>query len=196
MNENRLLDLISPNKDVDGLTTTNMGNLFKGNNNLVPCTSLGVIKLLKYYNVKLDCNVVIIGRSNLVSKPLGQLFLHGANVVVLGRSMVVGKPAAMLLLAENATVTICHSYTKNLREYTKDADILVSATGVKDLITKDMVKEDAIIVDVGITRFQGKLYGDVKKDGILNYSPVPGGVGPMTVAMLLNNVYECFMKNK
>ena len=173
MNENRLLDLISPNKDVDGLTTTNMGNLFKGNNNLVPCTSLGVIKLLKYYNVKLDCNVVIIGRSNLVSKPLGQLFLQ-----------------------ENATVTICHSYTKNLREYTKDADILVSATGVKDLITKDMVKEDAIIVDVGITRFQGKLYGDVKKDGILNYSPVPGGVGPMTVAMLLNNVYECFMKNK
>lgn len=172
LDSNKLLNLINPNKDVDGLTTINMGKLFKGENNIVPCTSLGIIELLKYYKVNLNCHVVIVGRSNLVSKPLGQLFLQ-----------------------ENATVTICHSYTKDLKKYTLLADILVVATGVKDLIKEDMVKKDAYVIDVGISRVDGKLYGDVCKDNLINYTPVPGGVGPMTVAMLLNNVYECFIKN-
>lgn len=171
LNEDKLLNLISPDKDVDGLTIKSMGMLFKGENGFIPCTALGVIKILKKYEIDMCCHVVIVGRSNLVSKPLSQLFLQ-----------------------ENATVTICHSHTKNLSEYTKQADILVSATGIKHLIDKSMVKEDAVVVDVGITREDGKIYGDVLTDGMTTYTPVPGGVGPMTVACLLNNVYESYLK--
>ena len=176
-NQYKLLNLINKDKDVDGLTNINMGMLFKGNNNLVPCTPNGIIKLLEEYNID----------------------LKGKHAVVVGRSNLVGKPLAMLLLQKNATVTICHSKTKNLEYFTKQADILISAVGKKDLITKDMVKEDVIVVDVGMNRVDGKLYGDVAfediKDIASYITPVPGGVGPMTVAMLLYNVLKNYEKN-
>lgn len=174
LDENKILNMINPNKDVDGLTEVNMGKLFKGNNNFVPCTALGIIELLKYYKIDLNCHAVVIGRSNLVSKPVTQL-----------------------LLQENATITECHSYTKDLEKYTKQADILIVAAGVKDLIKPNMIKEDAVVIDVGISRVDGKIYGDVEKENLnCSYTPVPGGVGPMTVAMLLCNVYQSYVKNK
>ena len=174
--ENKYLNLISKNKDVDGLTDINGGKLFKGNSSLVPCTPLGIMNLLKKYDIKIEGkHAVIVGRSNLVSKPL-----------------------AMMLLNNNATVTICHSKTIDLAKYTKDADILISATGVKHLITDDMVKDGSVVVDVGITRIDGKLYGDVDFDNVFKkasyITPVPGGVGPMTVAMLLTNVINNYKK--
>ena len=176
-NEYKLLNLINKNKDVDGLTDINMGLLFKGKGNLLPCTPQGIIKLLEEYNIDLcGKHAVIVGRSNLVSKPL-----------------------AMLLLQKNATVTICHSKTKDLGSYTKQADILISAVGKKHIITNDMVKENAVVVDVGINSVDGKLYGDVDFDNVKDIAsfitPVPGGVGPMTVAMLLFNVLKNYEKN-
>ena len=176
-NQYKLLNLINKNKDVDGLTDINAGLLFKGNNNLVPCTPLGIINLLKEYNIEIS----------------------GKHAVVIGRSNLVGKPLAMLLLQNGATVTICHSKTVNLKEFTKQADILISAVGKKDLITKDMVKEGVVVVDVGMNRVDGKLYGDVDFENIKDIAsyitPVPGGVGPMTVAMLLSNVVKNYEKN-
>ena len=173
----RLLNLINKNKDVDGLTDINMGMLFKNYNNLVPCTPLGIMNLLKEYNIDIE----------------------GKHAVVVGKSNLVGKPLAMLLLQSGATVTICHSKTKNLSNFTKQADILISAVGKKDLITKDMVKENSIVIDVGMNRVDGKLYGDVDfnniKDIASYITPVPGGVGPMTVAMLLSNVLKNYEKN-
>lgn len=175
-NEYKLLNLIHKDKDIDGLTDSNVGKLFKGKNNLVPCTPMGIIELLKAYEVDLESqHVVIVGRSNLV-----------------------GKPLAMLFLQENATVTICHSKTQNLKEFTKNADILISAVGKKGLIQADMVKEDAVVVDVGISRVDGKIYGDVDnsvQEKASYISPVPGGVGPMTVAMLLKNVLLNYQKS-
>ena len=176
-NQYKLLNLINKNKDVDGLTDINAGLLFKGNNNLVPCTPLGIINLLKEYNIEIS----------------------GKHAVVIGRSNLVGKPLAMLLLQNGATVTICHSKTVNLKEFTKQADILISAVGKKDLITKDMVKDGVVVVDVGMNRVDGKLYGDVDFENIKDIAsyitPVPGGVGPMTVAMLLSNVVKNYEKN-
>ena len=176
-NQYKLLNLINKNKDVDGLTDINAGLLFKDNNNLVPCTPLGIIKLLQEYNIEIS----------------------GKHAVVIGRSNLVGKPLAMLLLQNGATVTICHSKTVNLKEFTKQADILISAVGKKDLITKDMVKEGVVVVDVGMNRVEGKLYGDVDFENIKDIAsyitPVPGGVGPMTVAMLLSNVVKNYEKN-
>ena len=176
-NQYKLLNLINKDKDVDGLTDINMGMLFKNYNNLVPCTPNGIIKLLDEY--KID--------------------LKGKYAVVVGKSNLVGKPLAMLLLQKGSTVTICHSKTKDLGYFTKQADILISAVGKKDLITKDMVKDDAIVIDVGINRVDGKLYGDVDfediKDIASYITPVPGGVGPMTVAMLLSNVLKNYEKN-
>ena len=176
-NQDKLLNLINKNKDVDGLTDINAGLLFKGNSNLVPCTPLGIVTLLKEY--KID--------------------LIGKHVVIIGKSNLVGKPLAILLLQEGATVTICHSKTNNLKQFTKQADILVSVVGKKDLVTKDMVKENSVIIDVGINRVAGKLYGDVDfenvKDIVSFITPVPGGVGPMTVAMLLSNVVKNYEKN-
>ena len=170
--ENKLLNLISKDKDVDGLTEINSGKLFKDKNNLVPCTPLGVIKILEKYNIDIE----------------------GKHAVVVGKSSLVGKPLAMLLLQKGATVTICHSKTNDLANFTKQADILISAVGKKDLITKEMVKENAVLVDVGINRVDGKIYGDIDfenvKDIASYITPVPGGVGPMTVAMLLNNVIK------
>lgn len=173
INENNIQNAISYQKDVDGLTDINAGKLLHNKDTLVACTSLGIIELLKYYNIEIRSkNVVIIGRSNLVSKPLYSLFLNN-----------------------DATVTICHSKTKNLKEYTKNADILVVAVGKPNLITKDMVKEKSIVIDVGINRVNDKLCGDVDFESIkkiANVTPVPGGVGQMTVALLGQNVLKAY----
>lgn len=164
---------ISPDKDVDGFNPVNVGKLVLGQNTFVSCTPFGIIKLLEEYNISLE----------------------GKNAVIIGRSNIVGKPMSQCLLNKNATVTICHSKTNNLKEFTKKADILVSAIGKPKFVTKDMVKEGAIVIDVGINRnLEGKVCGDVDFENIKNMTsyitPVPGGVGPMTIAMLMNNVVK------
>ena len=174
-NQEKLINSIDPNKDVDGLTFINQGKLFNNSDSIIPCTPKGIMEIFKYYNIDLTSkNVVIVGRSNLVSKPL-----------------------LIECLNKNATVTMCHSKTKNLEFYTKNADILVVAVGKKYLIDKTMVKEGSVIIDVGINRDNGKLYGDVNPDveSVCSYlTPVPGGVGPMTVVMLLKNTFEAYKK--
>lgn len=176
IDEKTVINTIHPNKDVDGLTLFNQGKLFMNEDCLVPATPKGIITLLKRYYVDIT----------------------GKNVVIVGRSNLVGKPLAMLFLQENATVTIAHSKTSNLKEVTKKADILVSAVGKAKLITADMVKRDAVVVDVGTNRFDGKLCGDVDYENVVDVasyiSPVPGGVGPMTIASLLENVVKCYKK--
>ncbi|MEG2351096.1 MAG: tetrahydrofolate dehydrogenase/cyclohydrolase catalytic domain-containing protein [Bacilli bacterium] len=173
-NEGEIINTIIPIKDVDGLTYTNVGNLSLENECLVSCTPLGVMALLKNYQV------------NLTSK----------NVVIVGRSNLVGKPLIQLLLKENATVTICHSKSKNIKNFTKNADVLIVAAGHPNLITKEMVKEKVIVIDVGITRENDLICGDVdyssvsKKAALI--TPVPGGVGPMTVTMLMKNVVKAY----
>lgn len=174
-NEGVIINEIDPIKDVDGLTYQNVGNLVLENEALISCTPLGVMELLKQYNVKLEGkNVCIVGRSNLVGKPLIQLFLQ-----------------------KNATVSICHSKSLDIKKYTKMADILVVAAGHPNLITKDMVKEDAVVIDVGINKENNVLCGDVdfkrvsEKASLI--TPVPGGVGPMTVACLLKNVVKAYL---
>lgn len=174
----KVIEKISPLKDVDGLTSQNMGKLFTGNKALVPCTALGIIKMLEYLNID----------------------LQGLNVTVVGRSKLVGLPLIALLLNKNCTVTVCHSKTKNLQEKTKKADALIVAVGQKELITKDYVKDDAIVIDVGINRYQNKLYGDCNFNELLPkckyITPVPGGVGPLTVIMLINNIIEAYYLQK
>ena len=169
-----LLHKIAPHKDADGLHPLNLGHLMRSEIGLRSCTPAGVMALLDEYNIELE----------------------GKNAVVLGRSILVGKPLALMLLEKNATVTIAHSRTKNLADITRNADILIGAVGKPKLIKADMVKEGAVIVDVGINRIetsQGKfkLVGDVDFEAVSNIAnfitPVPGGIGPMTVAMLLNN---------
>lgn len=172
--EGKIINSINPLKDVDGLTYQNVGNLVLENDSLVSCTPLGVIELLKAYKVNLESkNVCIIGRSNLVGKPLIQL-----------------------LLRENASVSICHSKTLNIKEYTKNADILIVAAGHPNLVAKDMVKDGVIVVDVGINKEGNVLCGDVSFDEVSKkaslITPVPGGVGPMTVACLLKNVIKAY----
>lgn len=164
---------ISPDKDVDGFNPVNVGKLVLGQNTFISCTPFGIIKLLEEYNIPLE----------------------GKNAVIIGRSNIVGKPMSQCLLNKNATVTICHSKTDNLKEFTKKADILVSAIGKAKFVTKDMVKEGAIVIDVGINRnSEGKVCGDIDFDNIKDITsyitPVPGGVGPMTIAMLMNNVVK------
>lgn len=175
-NTEKLINYIARNKDVDGLTDINVGKLINNKKCLISCTPQGIIELLKYYEIELE----------------------GKNVVIVGRSNLVGKPLISLFLNNNATVTVCHSKTKNLKEHTLNADILVVAVGCKNLITSDMVKKDVIVLDVGINRDNGKIYGDVDfetvKEKASYITPVPGGVGPMTVAMLLKNVNECYKK--
>ena len=176
-NEKIIVNTINPEKDVDGLTDINVGRLVNAKDTLISCTPMGIIELLKEYNVTIESkHVVIVGRSSLVGKPLISLFLN-----------------------QNATVTICHSKTENLSNYTKQADILIVAVGKKYLIDSSMIKENTIIIDVGINRIDGKLYGDVNYDDVFNkvslITPVPGGVGPMTVTMLLKNVVKSY-KNK
>lgn len=166
-----LVSLINPNKDVDGLTPFNAGMLLNGKGNLKPCTPSGIIELLDFY--KIDVNRM--------------------DAVIVNRSNLVGKPLALLLLERNATVTICHSKTKGLDEKLKNADLIVTAVGDRErfILTQDMVKNDAVVIDVGITRDNGKLMGDVDfhavREKVSWITPVPGGVGPMTVSMLLKN---------
>lgn len=170
INENKVIERISPQKDVDGFTAINTGKLWLGKYDLVPCTAMGVIELLNYYNID----------------------IAGKNCVIIGRSNIVGKPMAALLLERNATVTICHSKTQNLAEITSKADILVVAIGKSKFITADMIKDGAVVIDVGINRDEnGKLCGDVDFEDVVNktafLTPVPGGVGPMTISILMKN---------
>lgn len=166
-------------KDVDGLTDVNAGILTHGKDGLVPCTPQGIVDLLKYYNIPIE----------------------GKNVTIIGRSDLVGKPLASLMTNNNATVTLCHSKTKNLKLFTQNADILVVAVGKAKLIKSDYIKEGAVIVDVGINRMEdGKLCGDVDfddvKDKVSYITPVPGGVGQMTVAELAKNTYKAYTLKK
>ena len=176
LNEASVLRLIDPNKDVDGFHAMNSGRLMNGQPGFVPCTPLGVMKLLEAYGID----------------PAGK------HAVVIGRSNIVGKPMAMLLLRANATVTICHSRTQNLADITRQADILVAAVGRANFVTADMVKAGAAVIDVGINRVDGKIVGDVDFDavsGVAGYiTPVPGGVGQMTIAMLLANTLDAAAK--
>ena len=170
---NEAFKTILPEKDVDGFNPINVGKLVLGQETLISCTPFGVIKLLEEYNIPIE----------------------GKNAVVIGRSNIVGKPMLHCLLNKNATVTICHSKTQNLKEITKTADILVVAIGKPKFVTKDMVKPESIIIDVGINRNEeGKVCGDVdfeEVEKVASYiTPVPGGVGPMTIAMLMNNIVK------
>lgn len=174
LEEQIIINEIDPLKDVDGLTYINQGKLFNNQKTIVPATPLGVMKIFEEYKMDIASkNALVIGRSNLVSKPL-----------------------AMLLLQKNATVTIAHSKTKNLKEIAKTMDIIISCVGKPKFITADMVKEDAIVIDVGISRYLGRVIGDVDFDEVSliadAITPVPGGVGPMTIAALLENVVECY----
>ena len=173
LDENKILSKIPADKDVDGFLAQNVGNLLLGQPATVACTPFGVIKMLKSQNIE----------------------LCGKNAVVIGRSNIVGKPMALLLLQENCTVTICHSKTQNLKEVCKNADILIAAIGRPEFVKGDMVKPGAVVIDVGINRTEKGLVGDVDfeqvKDIASYISPVPGGVGPMTIAMLLENTYLC-----
>lgn len=167
-----LIERIDPNKDADGLTPANIGNLWMDKHFVEPATAEGIIALLKHYEIPLE----------------------GKNVVIIGRSNIVGKPLAALMLEQNATVTIAHSRTKNLGEITKKADVLVSATGQAFLVKVDMVKDGAVVVDVGMNHVDGKLVGDVDFDNVKEkasyITPVPGGVGPLTVQFLMEAVVK------
>lgn len=178
INEKIIQNAVNKYKDVDGLNDSNIVDLISGKSSLYPCTACGVISLLDKYGV----------------------ILEGSNVVIVGRSSLVGMPLFHMLENRNATVTLCHSKTRNLQSITKNADIIISATGVKGLIKEDMVKNNAVVVDVGITRENGKLYGDVDFDSVSKkaslITPVPGGVGPMTIASLAQNVLKAYKMQK
>lgn len=173
INEDKIIQAISPKKDVDGFHPENVGKLVIGEKGFVSCTPAGVIQLLKRSNIE----------------------IAGKNCVVVGRSNIVGKPMALLMLRENATVTVAHSKTQNLKELCKTADILIVAIGKPRFITSEYIKEGAVVIDVGIHRDENnKLCGDVKYEDVVEIAsaitPVPGGVGPMTIAMLMNNCVE------
>ncbi len=170
IDENKVIDAIAPEKDVDGFSPVNSGNLMSGKPCFAPCTPAGVIEMLKYENIEIS----------------------GKNCVIVGRSNIVGKPAALLMLQENATVTVCHSRTKNLKEKVLEGDIVIAAIGKPNFITADMVKDGAVVIDVGINRLEnGKVTGDVDFEAVKEkasyITPVPGGVGPMTITMLMKN---------
>lgn len=170
------MEAIAPAKDADGFHPYNMGKLMIGDEGLVPCTPHGVIRALEEYNVP----------------------IKGKNAVIVGHSNVVGKPMAAMFLNRNATVSVCHVFTDDLKKYTIEADILVVAAGVKHLIKADMVKEGAVIFDVGITQEEDGVYGDVDFENVVKkaslITPVPGGVGPLTIAMLMKHVLMCAEK--
>ena len=169
LDEKVVIEAIDPNKDVDAFHPVNVGRIMIGDYDFLPCTPAGVMEMLAYYNID----------------------INGKECVVIGRSNIVGKPMSMLLLHKNGTVTIAHSRTKNLAEVTRRADILVAAVGKANFVTADMVKDGAVVIDVGINRVDGKLYGDVDFAAVspkASYiTPVPGGVGPMTIATLMQN---------
>ena len=174
INKEKIINAIHPSKDVDGFNPVNVGNLSSGYKGLVPCTPMGCLMLIK----KVEKN------------------LSGKHAVIIGRSNLNGKPMAQLLLKENCTVTIVHSKTKDLQQECLKADILVAAVGVPNLVKKNWVKKDAIVIDVGINKLNDKIVGDVEFDQVKDIAkaitPVPGGVGPMTIACLLKNTLECF----
>ena len=174
ISKEKIINAIDPLKDVDGFNPVNVGNLASGYKAIVPCTPLGCLLLIK----KVEKN------------------LSGKHAVIIGRSNLNGKPMAQLLLKENCTVTIVHSKTKNLQNECLKADILVAAVGVPNLVKKDWVKSDAVVIDVGINKVDNKIIGDVNfeeiKDKVRAITPVPGGVGPMTIACLLSNTLKCF----
>lgn len=170
INDEKVIDRISPDKDVDGFSKINVGRLWVGDYDLAACTPMGVMELLRYYDID----------------------VNGKDCVIIGRSNIVGKPMAALLLEQNGTVTVCHSRTKNLSKVTSKADILVAAVGRAGFVTADMVKDGAVVVDVGINRnLEGKLCGDVDFEAVKEkasyITPVPGGCGPMTIALLMKN---------
>ena len=178
IDEEAVLLAIDPEKDVDGFHPTNMGRLWSGHPIMIPCTPAGIMEMLREYNVELE----------------------GKRAVVIGRSNIVGKPMAQLLLAKNATVTLTHSRTHHLAEIAKQADILIVAIGRGHFVTKDFVKEGAVVIDVGMNRDEnGKLIGDVKFDEVAEMAslitPVPGGVGPMTITMLMEQTYQAFKRS-
>ncbi|HHX80798.1 MAG TPA: bifunctional 5,10-methylenetetrahydrofolate dehydrogenase/5,10-methenyltetrahydrofolate cyclohydrolase [Acholeplasmataceae bacterium] len=174
LDQDLIINAIDPKKDVDGLTIINQGRLFNGMEAIIPATPKGVITLLQKYFIDIS----------------------GKNALVIGRSNLVGKPLALLLLQKNATVTVAHSKTTNLKEVAKRADILVAAVGKPNFVTGDMVKKEAVVVDVGINKVEGKIVGDVDfqevKEVASYITPVPKGVGPMTIASLLENIICCY----
>ena len=176
LDEKLIINSISPEKDVDAFHPVNVGKIMIGDFDFVPCTPAGVMEMLAFEGVEVE----------------------GKNCVVIGRSNIVGKPMNMLLLHKNGTVTICHSRTKNLKEICAGADILVAAVGKAGFVTADMVKEGAVVIDVGINRVDGKLVGDVNFNDVCEktsyITPVPGGVGPMTIAMLMQNTLTAAKK--
>ena len=179
IDEKTIINAIAPNKDVDAFHPVNVGKIMVGNYDFVPCTPAGVMELIKESGIDVS----------------------GKECVIVGRSNIVGKPQAMLLLHQNGTVTICHSKTKNLAEKTKNADILVAAVGIPNFIKGDMIKEGAVVIDVGINRLENKkLCGDVEFESAEKVAgaitPVPGGVGPMTIAMLMKNTVKAAILNK
>ncbi len=175
---NKVLSAIDPAKDVDGLTPLNFGKTFIGQEELVPATPLGIIRLLEEYNIN----------------------IKGKDIAIIGKSNIVGKPLAFMLANRGATITLCNNNTKDLNEKTLKSDIIVSATGKPGLITKNMVKQGVIIIDAGYGKKDGKAYGDACFDEIKEkasyITPVPGGVGPMTVAVLLENTLKAYKRNK
>jgi methylenetetrahydrofolate dehydrogenase (NADP+)/methenyltetrahydrofolate cyclohydrolase len=173
----KILEAIDPKKDVDGFHPINVGKLVVGNALLTPCTPTGIIELLDRYDIEIS----------------------GKHAVIIGRSNIVGKPVSMLLLQRNATITICHSRTQNLEEVTRSADILVAAVGRAKFVTEEMVSEGTVVIDVGINRVDGKLTGDVDFEPVSkkasHITPVPGGVGPMTIALLMENTLKAFKES-
>ena len=177
-NEKRLFNTIINSKDIDGLTDINIGRLISGRKTIVPCTVLAIMKIFEEYNISLS----------------------GKDITIIGKGKLVGRPLINVLLKEGATVTVCHSRTENLEKHTKGADIIISATGVKNLLTADMVKDGAIIIDTGCTLEDGKVYGDADFDSLKKkaslITPAIGGVGPITVAMCMSNVIMCYNNSK
>jgi methylenetetrahydrofolate dehydrogenase (NADP+)/methenyltetrahydrofolate cyclohydrolase len=171
----KVINMIEPSKDVDGFSNENVAKLVKNQDTLVPCTPLGITRLLDEYGIKSE----------------------GEHCVIVGRSQIVGKPMAQLMLQRNATVTVCHSRTKNLKEITKQADILIAAVGKAHMIDESFVKDGATVIDVGVSRVDGKIQGDVDFDNVSKkagfITPMPGGTGPMTIACLLENTLKCYL---
>lgn len=178
INENRVLDMVDKNKDVDGFTSYNLGSLINTRENIIPCTPKGILYILDSINESVE----------------------GKNIVILGRSKIVGRPLAEILISRGATVTVCNSKTNDITEFTKNADILIVAIGKAKYVTADMIKKDSIIIDVGINVEGGKIVGDVDTNNIINLvkyvTPVPGGVGLTTVISLMDNLVELSIRNK